>query len=722
MRAFFTGIGIISPAGKNVPEVLDTLKRPDRRISQLGLFTVPEGVVLPVGEIPSFPAQGEIPRTHALALNAARQAMEGSAQPPDAVVVGTTTGGILTTEQLLRNKNSDPALYHLHTPGTVGEKIARSVGCRGPVLTASTACASGTTVLILALELIRTGSAERVLAVGVDSLCRLTCFGFSLLKLVDPAGARPFDRDRAGMSVGEAAAAILIEAGNEPPEGALCELRGGGLSCDAYHVTAPDPEGRGAARAIRNALGDAGLEACGVDYVNLHGTGTPDNDAAEAAAVRAVFGETLPAVSSTKGIYGHPLAAAGAVEAVIGALCIGQGILPANTGCAVPDPALKLTPLPEPKRHPVRTVVSNSFGFGGNNACVVLSGPDTEPAFRGDTIPRTGFQVLGSACLTGAGSREESLSALEGEDGTCRGQAPEEALLRNLDPAATRRMKRLPRLALSLAISAHEDSGGNGPPGAVYFGTGLGALSETYDFLSRLFKTGEKFSSPTDFVGSLHNSPAGQIALHFGSRGANVTATGTDDSFEEALYCASLLVRDEETPILCVAADEAHKVMSPLIDPSTGFDPELSDGGGALLLKPAPHPGPGDIFPLFLGFPEDSVEGIGPLVHALEAMGPLGQRFGAVFAGIPAASRETAEKQLAGVLGATGFSGPVVDYRRTLGQHATASAAACVLAREYVRAGRIAQALGGDGAVSLEGRGILLLGLGPKVSAIAVLG
>jgi 3-oxoacyl-[acyl-carrier-protein] synthase-1/3-oxoacyl-[acyl-carrier-protein] synthase II len=654
-------------------------------------------------------------------MHAARQAMEGR-PPPDAVVVGTTTGGILTTESLRKKKIDKPEPYRCHTPGTVAEEVARSVGCRGMVLTASTACASGTTVLVLALELVRTRSAQRVLAVGVDSLCRLTYFGFALLKLVDPVGARPFDRDRAGLNVGEAAAAMLIEAGTEPPKEALCEIRGGGLSCDAYHVTAPDPEGRGAARAIRNALQDAGFEARGVDYVNLHGTGTLDNDVAEAKAVRAVFGDALPAVSSTKGIYGHPLAAAGSVEAVIGALCIRHGILPANTGCVAPDPTLGLVPMTVTRSHPVRVVLSNSFGFGGNNACVVLSHPGMESRSRPERTSRIGFQVLGSSCITGSGYREESLAALEGKGGTCLGQPPEEAVARHLEPAVTRRMKRLPRLTLSLAISAYEDSGGAAPPRSIYFGTGLGALSETHDFLFRLFKTGEKFSSPTDFVGSLHNSPAGQVALHFGSRGANVTVTGTDDSFEEALYCASLLAREEETPILCLATDEAHEVMTPLIDRSAGAETGLSDGGGALLLQPAPLSGRADILPLFLGFPGDTAGGIGALAQALQDMGRLDERFGAVFAGIPGAFRETAETQLAGLLSATDFPGPVVDYRRTLGQYATVAAAACVLAREYVRAGHISPALAGEGGVSLDGRGILLLGLGPKVSAIAIHG
>ena len=724
MRAFFTGMGVASPAGLDVSRLLETMTRPGSCLTPLALFRVPAEMVLPVGQILSFPPHGELPRTHALALEAARQAMQGRRRPPDAVVVGTTTGGILTSESLLAEGVDAAPAYGGHAPGTVAELVARRVGCRGPVLTVSTACASGTTVLILALALVRSGLAGRVLAVGADSLSRLTYFGFSLLKLLDPAGARPLDRDRAGMTVAEAAAAVLIEAGEEPPPGALCELRGGGLSCDAHHVTAPDPEGRGAARAIRNALADAGIEPGRVDYVNLHGTGTRDNDAAEARALREVFGEALPALSSTKGIYGHPLAAAGTLEAVLGALCIREGLVPANTGCSVPDPSLRLAPLPETKRRPVRCVLSNSFGFGGNNACVVLAEPGIQPGPPPGAAACRGFRVLGSACLTGAGNRAETLAALERADQPCRVRVPDEPLARNLDPAAVRRLKRLPRLALALAAAAHQDAGGTPPPGSVFFGTGLGALSETHDFLSRLFKTGQRFSSPTDFVGSLHSSPAGLTALHFGSRGANVTVTGTDDSFEQALFCAALLARDDEGPILCLAADEAHDTLSPLIDRSAGLDSRLCDGGGALILQPVPgspnHPA--DIRPLFLGFPGDADHGTEELLAVLRRFGPLEDRFGAVFAGIPGAVRPLAERRLERILQASGFSGPVVDYRLQLGEYATVAAAACVLAGACVKAGGLPPALCRGRPRTLQGKGILLLGLGTKLSAVAVEG
>ena len=201
-----------------------------------------------------------------------------------------------------------------------------------------------------------------MLAGGADGLCRLTYYGFNSLQLVDPAGARPFDKDRRGMSLGEGSAMLILEAAAEPPAGTLAEVLGIGLSCDAYHPAAPHPEGAGALRAMRQALSEAGLKASQIEYINLHGTGTPDNDLAEARAVQALFGQSaLPPVSSLKGALGHTLGAAGAINAAVSVLCISLGIIPANTGCREPDPALHIMPVAAPLRRPVRAVGLQCF-------------------------------------------------------------------------------------------------------------------------------------------------------------------------------------------------------------------------------------------------------------------------------------------------------------------------------------------------------------------------
>jgi hypothetical protein len=471
---------------------------------------------------------------------------------------------------------------------------------------------------------------------------------------------------------------------------------------------------------MKASLHDAGIEAHQVDYVNLHGTGTPENDAVEAKAIRAVFGSLLPDMSSTKGIYGHPLAAAGMVESLIGVLSIAFGIVPANVGCCNPDGHIGLQPVLESKKRKIGVVLSNSFGFGGNNATVVLTRPDL-PQSAARSISQKGFRVSGSACVTGAGQRDETLAILA-QAQTCRGTVPEAILTRHLDSRLTRRLKRLAILALSLAGSAYRDSGLSVPPDSIYFGTGLGALTETHGFLARLFETGEKFSSPTDFVGSLHNSPASQVALLFGCKGANITATGTDDAFEEALYCASLVAGEGEGPVLCLAADEAHVLTSPLMDRSTSGDQELSDGGGAFVLEPTSNPDEAHLFPAFLGYGEEGEKVIDSLLATLGGTELINKRFGALFVNIPWAFREEALGQLRRFVSLTGFSGPTADYRRLLGQYPTVSAVACVLAERFARTGRLPPAFTNGGDVSLDGKGILMLGLGPKVSAIAVCG
>ncbi len=720
MRAFITGVGIGSPAGRNVVEVLRALIRGSTHIGPPTLFPVPSLPPLPTGEIPDFRSGPNVPRTHALALEAARQAMKNTVEPPDAIVMGVTTGGLLTTEGMMLEDVPESSGYRWHATGTVTEYMAEAMGCTGPVLTVSTACSSGAVAMKVALELIRSGKAHRVLAGGADSLTRLTYYGFSLLKLIDPDTTRPFDLHRSGMNVGEAAATLLVEAGETPPLEALAELRGGGLSCDAHHVTAPQPEGEGALAAMREALADARVSVGQVDYLNLHGTGTRDNDAAEARAELALFGGRPPALSSTKGVYGHPLAAAGAVEAVISVLCITKGIVPANVGFTEVDPDLGVVPVSQTERSEVRVVLSNSFGFGGNNAAIVLAEP-VENVGCIDKPEPVAFRVLGSACLSGAGETSETLQAFS-LGRSCMGTLSEERVSRELAPAIIRRLRRLPRLALSVTRAALSDSGVSDTLRSVYFGTGFGALSETRQFLHRLFESKEKFSSPTDFIGSLHSSPASQIAILHEIRGPNITVTGTDDCFEEALYCAGLMSSTDHGPFLCLAADESDPLGSPRVDPCFSTEEGSSDGAAAVVLEPISCPCPGCLHPAFVGYSAGNPEIPGSMIQALGGPDTINRNYGALFAGVPRACGGLAGEQLSRFLQRTGFQGPVVDYRSLLGEFGSVSATACVMAHRVVESGVIPRGLAGDAEIPLKGRGILILGFGRKLSAITVHG
>ncbi|MEZ4525199.1 MAG: beta-ketoacyl-[acyl-carrier-protein] synthase family protein [Desulfobacterales bacterium] len=712
-RVFITGMGAITPAGSGVSALREFLKSGTSFIGDLHLFPVSQENRFPVGEIQADLESDTIPRTHQLALSAAREALKHAANPPDALVLGVTTGGMLTTETLLKQGISDPAAFRFHATGSVAEYLEEELGCKGPVLTVSTACSSGAAAIKTAAEMLRAGQAKQILAGGADCLCRLTCYGFKSLQLIDPKGAKPWDQQRRGMSVAEASALVLLEAGEESPDNALAEILGAGLSCDAYHPSSPHPDGDGALAAMTAAIRDAEISLSDVDYISLHGTGTPDNDLSEAKALVRLFGEHPPRFSSVKGALGHSLAASGAVEAVISVLCTQLGQIPANTGCTLPDPALKTVPALQPVKAEVETVLSNSFGFGGNNAVLVLGTVRKKRTVSEKKhLP---LRILGQSCITGAGRLGESLEKLlAGEN--CKGILSPADLSQNLSPGAVRRMKRLPRMVLSLAISAFEQSGCPEKPDAVYMGTGWGPLSETHDFLTRLFASDEKFTSPTDFIGSVHNAPAGHAAMHFGARGPNITVTGGDSSFEQALMAADLLAGNRENPFLLLAADEFHSALSPLFDPSV-LESEYSDGGGAFCVKKSEKAEGICISPLFFENGEGNPEIISSLIRKLETQQ---NDFAAIMAGIPAAFREKGEDQLQEFVSLAKWNCPVADYRKWTGEFASASAVAAVLSSAFVRAGEIPAALCMGTPCDLKGKGILLLGLGKFVTAVGI--
>ncbi|MBI9083730.1 MAG: beta-ketoacyl synthase chain length factor [Desulfobacterales bacterium] len=719
IRVYIAGTGTVCALGIDLAETEAALRENRSAIRPLTRFQSAHDPPLPVGEVDLAPETGGPGRTHRLARMAADQAMARASHPPDAIVIGVTTGGMPETESLLKQNIEDPNRFRHHGTGSVAEDLADRLGCTGPALSISTACSSSAVAIKIAADMIRSGRFKRVLAGGADGLCRLTYYGFHALQLIDPDGARPFDRGRRGMSVAEGAAMLLLCA--NPGQSAGIEILGAGLSCDAHHPAAPHPEGKGAWLAMTAALSDAGIPKQSVDYINLHGTGTPDNDRSEARALARLYPEGVPAASSIKGATGHTLAAAGAIEAVIAARCIDRGLIPANTRLLIPDPQLGLVPVSCPETAPVSTVLSNSFGFGGNNAALVIgAGRNRESAERpGRPTPPPPMRIMGSACITGAGFTEQTLSQWS-EAGSCSGALPLAQISEGLLPRLIRRLKRLPRMSLALAVAAHAHAGGVDPPEAVFFGTGWGALSETHDFLTGLFESDDKFTSPTDFIGSVHNAPAGQIALYFGANGANVTASGGDYSFEQALVCADLAATGP-APFLVLGADEFHPALSPRFDPSVGKTEPFSDGGGAMVLSRDKESDGPAIAPVLFENGRNHPLGLSALVRRLTAEAGVNDHYGAVFVGIPAAARAAGEEQLAGFLKQTGFSGPVVDYRKWTGEFAAASAVAAVLAARYVAAGRVPAAMTGKAPVALDRRGILVLGLGSWVTAVEVM-
>ncbi|HEY0821687.1 MAG TPA: beta-ketoacyl-[acyl-carrier-protein] synthase family protein [Rhizobacter sp.] len=290
------------------------------------------------------------------------------------VFLGTSTSGLLQTELAYRRRDAQGALPadFLYGPTqntySVASFAAKALDLHGPSWVVSTACSSSAKVFGTAARLMQLGLIDAAVVGGVDSLCLTTLYGFNSLELLSDEICRPWDGARKGLSIGEAAAFALMERESDAPQGWLL---GVGESNDGYHMSTPHPEGAGAIAAMRGALAAAGLQPGDIDYINLHGTATPSNDAAEDNAVRQVFGTSVPA-SSTKGATGHTLGAAGGVEAAISLLALQHGLMPAGLNVRERDPALQLDYLRHNREGTLKHVLSNSFGFGGSNASLVF--------------------------------------------------------------------------------------------------------------------------------------------------------------------------------------------------------------------------------------------------------------------------------------------------------------------------------------------------------------
>lgn len=307
-------------------------------------------------------------------LDAIRAARQRYGAQRIALLMGTSTGSIDSTEQGYRHLEHGrlPAAMRnsaIHCLHSLGDFLIDALALDGPTTTVSTACSSSAKVFAMAERMIRQGLVDAAVVGGVDSLCHSVLFGFNSLQLVSPTACRPFDAERDGISIGEAAGFALLERVEQAPQAP--RLAGWGESSDAWHMSTPHPEGLGAELAMRAAMQRAALSPDSIDYINLHGTATPKNDEAEAQLVARLFPAGTRA-SSTKGYTGHCLGAAGTVEAGMSLLALEHDLVPGTAGCRVPDPVCGPQVTLATEQRPVRAVLSNSFGFGGNNACLAF--------------------------------------------------------------------------------------------------------------------------------------------------------------------------------------------------------------------------------------------------------------------------------------------------------------------------------------------------------------
>lgn len=390
---YITGIGIISALGRGCEATLDALRAERSGIGGVRYLGTTR-TDLPVAEVPAsneelasllqLPVDRPTTRSILLGTEALREAVEAARLTKADIgradfVCGSTVGGMDMSEQFYRDflsGDSHREYIDLHDVGANSTCIADTVGRFSSVTSLSTACSSAANAIIHAAFLIRSGESDMVVAGGTECLTKFHLGGFNSLLILDHEPCRPFCETRAGLNLGEGAAFLVIESeksvvrrGVTP----IARLSGIGNACDAFHQTATSPEGEGAARAMLEAIADAHLRPEDIGYVNAHGTGTPDNDRSEAAAMRRVFGASIPPYSSTKAFTGHTTSASGSIESVICLLALRHGFLPANLHFrtpieGMPAPVLHTTPSTDLKH-----VLCNSFGFGGNDSSLIFS-------------------------------------------------------------------------------------------------------------------------------------------------------------------------------------------------------------------------------------------------------------------------------------------------------------------------------------------------------------
>ena len=388
-----TGAGIVSAIGVGMKETLASLKAGKTGIGEMKYLTSRHRD-LPVGEVPLSNAEMmkmlgveddiRLTRTALMGRLALREALENAQMAEEQIrrapFISATTVGGMDRRELYFAQEQDCDLVHAeistHHCGSCTEMIAQPFGEFASMATVSTACSSATNAMITGANMLRCGMADIVVVGGSECLTLFHLNGFNTLMILDHEPCRPFDKDRAGLNLGEGAAYLVMEtAASASKRGVkpMCQLSGYGNACDAFHQTASSPEGEGAWLAMQEALRMAGLQPGEIQYVNAHGTGTPNNDESESHALRRIFGEDLPPVSSTKSFTGHTTSASGSIEAVICMLALEHQFMPPQINWHTPmDDGIVPVTDSTPKQE-IRHILSNAFGFGGNDSSLVIS-------------------------------------------------------------------------------------------------------------------------------------------------------------------------------------------------------------------------------------------------------------------------------------------------------------------------------------------------------------
>lgn len=561
-----TGLGIICSIGNDADSVLDSLRKGKSGIGTMK-YLQSKHTELPVGEVQlsndemkailGIHDDTPMSRTTLMGAIAIRQALDQAGLTVSelnskrvALISGTTVGGMDLTENYYEQMKTDDSLLYLPKSNECGkstEEMAQIVGlANAETCTISTACSSALNSIILGSEMLERDEVDIVIAGGSESLSRFHLNGFNTLMILDKEQCRPFDDTRAGLNLGEGAAFVVLERNASE---SLAYIAGYGNRCDAFHQTASSENGEGAFLAMKDALDMAGLSACDIQYVNAHGTGTPNNDITESQALKRIFGDSLPEVSSTKAFTGHTTSASGSIETVICILAMQNNFTPANLGWKNKIEG-GIVPTLGNNDILLENVICNSFGFGGNDSSMVISKRRPET---------TEDRPMDHSCRIAA---EEAITDIE--------QLKE--LREFVSPMEARRMGKLMKAAHLASLRALRKAGVECPD-AIITATSRGMLEISLQFLDDITAFGEELLKPTLFMQSTHNTLSSAIAIRTKCHGYNTTYSHGDASFKWAMRDAERLIKtgkastvlvgsfDESTPSFSMIAERSGEAV-----------------------------------------------------------------------------------------------------------------------------------------------------------------
>ena len=570
MNIAVTGEGIISAIGFNKQEVLRSLIAEE---SGIGMLKHLQSVhhELPVGEVDlaneqmkemlGIPVSQMMSRTALMGTIAVRQALMDSGISVDdilarkkkgeslriALVSGTTVGGMDITELCFDHIEEDDNVSFLqhHDCGSCTNTMADYFGIFTEVTTLSTACSSAANAIMFGARLLKDHQADIVIAGGTESLSRFHLNGFNSLMILDHERCRPFDATRAGLNLGEGAAFVVLESDETANERGVkphAYLTGYGNACDAFHQTASSEDGEGAYLAMKEALDMAHLSPKDIQYVNAHGTGTPNNDQSESVSLRRIFGDKLPLISSTKSFTGHTTSASGSIEAVICILAMQNHFVPANLGWAH-QMEKGITPTLGEQGVTLENVLCNSFGFGGNDSSLLFS---THPTTTEEPVEtRKEVKVLSRVELTS----EDQLADIR----------------KYVKLLEARRMGKIMKSSLLSSLEALAQAGVD-KPDAIITGTMYGCLEYSERLLEQMKEEGETMLKPTYFMQSTHNTIGSNIAIKTHCHGYNVTYTQGTASLSWALRDAEMLLKEGKVKTVLVGChDESTPLFNSLL-------------------------------------------------------------------------------------------------------------------------------------------------------------